>query len=641
MEKKYVHCGLIGILIICVSALFISCAEGPLEEETTTTTGGTTSISSIEVSANPTSVAADGASGSTITVTVKSSTNQAVPDVEVTFETTRGSIAYVDSEGNITDEDTDERGEVVTTLTSDRYNDSNVTVTAKCQGVEGTATISFTGIDLSLVANPDNLLAGGSASSTITATLKDAAGNTMPNVTIGFSTDRGELNQSSVITGTSGTADVSLTCSESGTATVTATSSGATATATVNFTRYLFTLGASPTTIRVGESSTITATLYDSGALISTGETIDFSSSLGTLSSYQEVTSNGTASTTLTAAAQTGIATIDADVTVASTSTALSAKTQVSVIGGDAAKIVLFSDPNVISANTGEATITATVYDANDQPAGNQKIYFRITEGPGGGEYLSASNKTTSSAGVATVTLYAGSLESTLGGVKVEANTESDFSGSSGLTSLTIAGLVANIGVGIDLHELTPVGGHLEVKVSAIATDVNGNPVPDGTTVNFSVTAMEFDEDRDYDLTINCWDANLIPLTCATYYTPGAINPIILQGTLGVTWFTDDVNLNGTLGMAETEDANGNGILDTGEDKNGNGVIDPVNSCVVSSNIETANGVAATTMSYLQPHAANIKVRISAEAGGVSGFYETVLLCTEDMVDNGTCGIGY
>ena len=149
--------------------------------------------------------------------------------------------------------------------------------------------------------------------------------------------------------------------------------------------------------------------------------------------------------------------------------------------GGDASKIVLSAAPSVISTDTGETTITANVYDTNDQPAGNQTIYFYINDGPSGGEYLAASQKTTNSVGITSVQFYAGSLPSTIGGVVIEANTKIDFTGGSGLTDLTIAGPVAKISVGQSMHELRPVGGHMEVDVSTVATDVSGNPVGNGT----------------------------------------------------------------------------------------------------------------------------------------------------------------
>ena len=354
---------------------------------------------------------------------------------------------------------------------------------------------------------------------------------------------------------------------------------------------------------------------------------------------------DGTASTTLTAGSIAGVATIGASVTVSSVD--LTASTKVTITGGSASKIVLSANPGIISTVDGETTIEANVYDADDQPAGSQTIYFRINNGPSGGEYLSEALKTTDSIGTTTVQFYAGSLPSTIGGVEIEANTEADFTGSSGLADLTIAGPVAKISVGQSLHELTPVGGSLEVDVSAVATDVTGNPVPDSTKVNFSVISVEFDEDRDNDETLDCWNSNGEDITCATYYTADPVNPVILIAGLGDTWFTDDVNLNGTVGTllspeyATTEDANGNGILDLGEDRNGNNVIDPIGSCVIKGSVETLNGVATAVMTYPQPHSENIRVRITAESGGVDNFYETVLLCTEDMVDSGVCGIDY
>lgn len=638
-NKKALSIQILFAFLTIILSLSLTFCFSDDEEEEQTTAETSFAVSSVEVSADERSLIADGASTSIITATVKNATNQSVEGARVIFETTRGSII---SSSPITDIN----GQAVATLTSDRYTDSDVIITASCQGVQATATVSFTGIALALEASPESLVADGSTASTIIATLTDAAGNTMPDVAIDFSTDKGQLSESSVTTDIVGKAQVILTSSESGTATITATSRGARGTTTVTFSRYLLSLEANPTTIRAGgsESSTITAKLYDSGSLIATNETIVFSTSLGDLNTNQVITTNGEATTTLTSSTQSGIATVDAQVTIASTNTVVSASTHVNIVGGAAAKIVLTASPKFIATETGEATITATVYDANDDPSANQEIYFCINEGPGGGEYLESSTETTNNSGVAQVTLYAGFLESVLEGVTVEANTEPNFSGNFGLTSLTIAGPVGNIGVGIDLHNLEPEGGHLKVDVSAIATDVNGNPAPDDTEVHFSVTAIGFDEDRDDDSTIDCWDADGQRLTCDNYYD--SETQTVIQGTLGVTWFTDDVNLDGAMyntggKMAETEDINANGILESGEDKNGNGVIDPINSCSIPSTIATTNGVAVTSLYYLQTHADNIKIRITAEAGGVSNFYDTILLCTENMVEQDVCGIDY
>jgi adhesin/invasin len=594
---------------------------------------GAAEVETIVVSANPTSILADGASTSSITALLKTADNQVVEGASVTFTTTRGAITSPHV--------SDVNGQAKATLTSERYFDSSVKVTARCQGKEAYTFVQFTGVTLTLTATPQSLVVGDPDGSLITATLKDAAGNPIANATVTFSKDKGTITPSTPqTTNSAGQATVTLKSNVSGTAKVTAAALGATGEVSVNFTRYLFTLEADPTTIRVGgEISQITATLLDQG-VPKAGQTISFSTTLGTLSPYQNDTgADGKAVVTLTSGSQSGIAVIDADTTITdiSPSIDLTTTTQVVITGGDAAKIVLTADPDIISVNTGSSTITANVYDANDQPAPNQQIYFRINTGPGGGEYLSASVKTTNSFGMATVTFYAGSLPSTLKGVEIEANTASNFSGSYGLANLTIAGPVANIGVGMNLETLEPDGGNLKIDISGIATDVNGNPVADGTKIYFAVTAIEFNEDRAHDLTIDCWDVNRNPLIpCPLVGTPG----------FGFTWFSDDVNQDGTMyslggPMSTTEDVNHNGILDPGEDKNDNGVIDPIQGCVIDNVVGTTDGVAKATLVYPMPQANNIKVRITAEAGGVSNFYETILLCTETMVTQGTCGIAY
>ena len=217
---------------------------GPMdggEEDVTTTGTAAYTTKSIQLQISDASVDADGSSKSDVTATVKTSTNQAIPNTEVTFETTRGSIT--------SPHETDDYGQAVAEITSDRYNDSSVTITAECQDIKGTLIIAFTGLDLSLEAEPDNLLADGSTASTITAVLNDAAGNPIPNATVDFTTDRGTLSASSGTTDSSGEVEISLTSSSSGKATVTGTGNGATASTEIDFTTNLFTLASSSSTI--------------------------------------------------------------------------------------------------------------------------------------------------------------------------------------------------------------------------------------------------------------------------------------------------------------------------------------------------------------------------------------------------------
>lgn len=85
MKKTYLHYGLISILIVCVSALFISCAESPA--------GGLGQTASIELGADPTSIPADGSRSSAITATLKDSAGGAVSEgTSVTFSITLGTF---------------------------------------------------------------------------------------------------------------------------------------------------------------------------------------------------------------------------------------------------------------------------------------------------------------------------------------------------------------------------------------------------------------------------------------------------------------------------------------------------------------------------------------------------------------------
>ena len=92
MKKRCINC-LVGILILCASALFISRAESPA--------GGLGQTASIELGADPTSIPADSSSSSTITATLKDSAGGAVSEgTSVTFSITLAT--FINSYLNLT-----------------------------------------------------------------------------------------------------------------------------------------------------------------------------------------------------------------------------------------------------------------------------------------------------------------------------------------------------------------------------------------------------------------------------------------------------------------------------------------------------------------------------------------------------------
>ena len=130
------------------------------------TGGGQQEVGTVEIFANPATIPADGTSTSTVTATVKTTDNQVIPNISVVFQTTLGAIT--------SPHDTDANGRATATLTSARIVNNNVLVTATCQGKSAATNVAFTGVTLTVTASPVSLLTGGT--STITATLKDAAG---------------------------------------------------------------------------------------------------------------------------------------------------------------------------------------------------------------------------------------------------------------------------------------------------------------------------------------------------------------------------------------------------------------------------------------------------------------------------------
>jgi hypothetical protein len=731
-------------------------------------TGGGLSVNKLELRIDSTTIPADGSSQTKVYATALTADNQIVPDVAVNFRTCCGTYDGVSCSfpgecgclangtckdtpstftcdrynfcGNISTPhntgaaDSDNPGVAIATLTSDRYQNKNITVIAESQGVSTTATVAFTGIQLSITADPDNLLADQNYASRLSIELVDAADNPIPEADVLLETDQsyprfkevgdipanGQSNNYLVKTDTSGKKEVDFYFYDPvggliPPAFIRGTARGYVAydyedpdatqddLLTVSFSQYLMQIRfVSPLVdcpvienpddppdddeienIIIEQSAKACATIYkyETGSPedIGAGTPVEFSSSLGTMqpADGKVVTdTNGIASVLVVAGSQSGVATVDADALVvpagSTTEFNLTAKKDLPVLGGVSDKIVVTVSPDVIpvAQYNGQTTVTAQVFDENDNPSADKKVYFRIGDGaPGGGEYLSKSVATTGADGIARVIFYSGTLPSEKEGVVIEAYTFPNFPPESPFFArVTIAGPPHGVGVSVNLVEIFPDGGHIVVPVTAIIKDVNGNPVVDGTQVHFSVEAIAFDEDRDYDYTINCWTYtgnDKVDLTISPLQAGYPCSTSRSAAGFGTSWFSDDTNRDGKTyqgylsedleifykgPMAPTEDVNDNGILDFGEDKNDNGVLDPINGCVVhgldadGNEIDpgvTISGLAAGQLVYPMSHAENIKVRVSAEAGGVKNFYEYILICWEDMVESGTCGIYY
>jgi len=107
------------------------------------TSVGFVTVDSVSVSADPTSIAADGMSQSTITAVVKDDSDESIPDgSEVVFTTTEGDVDSSTGGVQTTFTTTTTDGEATAVLTSAQAV-GTVTITATSGGVSGTATVTF------------------------------------------------------------------------------------------------------------------------------------------------------------------------------------------------------------------------------------------------------------------------------------------------------------------------------------------------------------------------------------------------------------------------------------------------------------------------------------------------------------------
>jgi parallel beta-helix repeat protein len=249
------------------------------------------------------------------------------------------------------------------------------TVTATVGSLSATAQVTFTPgapFTLTLTAVPSTLPAG--SSSALTATVTDQFGNLVANgAVVSFTTDLGSVSPVTATT-VGGVATATLSSTISGVATVTATVGSLSATAQVTFTPgapFTLTLTAVPSTLPVGNSSTLTATATDQyGNVVANGTTITFTTSLGTLSSGTAATSAGNASVTLSSTVA-GVATVTATVS------SLSATALVTFTPGAPFTFTFTLTPTVIVANgISQSLATATVVDQFGNPVSGVTVNF-------------------------------------------------------------------------------------------------------------------------------------------------------------------------------------------------------------------------------------------------------------------------
>jgi uncharacterized repeat protein (TIGR01451 family) len=174
----------------------------------------------IAVTAAPTSVVADGASASVITVLARDTRDRPMADAPVTLEATRGTLSAASGQ-------TDASGRFTATLTAG-LDAGLAEVTARSGAFNATAAVTFTPEPIELAgiavtAVPTSVVADGASASVITVRAWDTRDRPMADVPVTLETTRGTLSATSGRTGADGRFTAMLVAGyEAGVAEVTA-----------------------------------------------------------------------------------------------------------------------------------------------------------------------------------------------------------------------------------------------------------------------------------------------------------------------------------------------------------------------------------------------------------------------------------
>ncbi len=450
---------------------------------------------------------ANGVSKQAFTATLKSSTNTPIPNAEIQFYTSNGTIlnstAYTNSVGK-----------AQTELRSSNSPDANVLVIAKFHNVIDTSLVTFvessteTGLQIS---GATQLFRDGISSTEITATVLDDNNNPVPDATVFFTSVYGQIT-SNAVTDANGQTVVTYTPDVSETSVVeeiTATMGSSVVIHSIQLLGLTMTITASPDSVPADGNSesqiSVQLKLTESQMAVP-GITISFSANVGYIATAAATNAQGVATILLQAATDPGISTVTAQYG------GFVKTAQVEFYQNSPQSMLLSASPNYIwvkeTGNLEQTLITATVLGVQGQPIGHEvPIRFYMQNGPGGGagfvvaggEPISQSEPIMTVGGRASIGFRAGTRSGTVE-IRAELVDQPDVLAQT--TNLIVrsgppyiwidpndpSNVVSHMTLTLDYFNL-PGWSHLtDYNVSFLIGDKYNNPVELGTTVYFTST---------------------------------------------------------------------------------------------------------------------------------------------------------
>ena len=366
-----------------------------------------------------------------------------------------------------------------------RKDDALAIVKASYKNYTNIDTVKILGLDFEILPIPTEILADGKSTASIQAILKESKSKVaIPGAKITFSADRGLIPKYAT-TNLSGLAEVDLTSSTApGISSITAQFGQMKVDTSVIF------LASEPTNLSVTINppvipsdgttySTITAYITDfSNNPVHSGIPVRFSKVSGpnvTFNNIGVTDSDGTASTQLTAL---GIGTAVIAIDVAG----LRDTVTIECIEGPVSQITIKSDKSAMKADGIEnATITATVMDANGYPLQSKTVSFTTDYGD------ITQTVSTNENGIAQAQFSSSVVGTSTITATVTVNENLKISSS--LIIQLLAGTPATINLEFDPKEIgvKNTGQNQTVNIYATVKDNKNNIVDDGTLVKFSI----------------------------------------------------------------------------------------------------------------------------------------------------------
>lgn len=502
----------------------------------------------------PQAIAADGVSKGMVQVFIKNKSGNPIVGDFISFTTTAGTITSQSK--------TDSTGKAEATLISDRRNIfATVTATLVSDPLKKqTSSIEFKGIELNAAANPPSIRSNGTDSTHILVSLLDAAKIPIMGEHVNISRQQASTTIRIVdsVTNNNGEFSCIVSGTGSGRDTLKVSAAGSTAEVIVNYSSNILIIDTAKGQSCFADStdSTLINITYLKGdrSTAIPNTSIEVSATVGNMDTIfaRLITTdaNGKASFYLRNPHFAVTATIAG---IAHSSSEITSGTFKLYFKADQVKyIVLTGSPEVIATEGGRAKLEAIAFDKNKNRVKDARLSFNIVNGPSGGEYLDPPVAITGDDGKASTYLIAGKTPSEYQEVWITAGSFSSVK--SDTVKFTISGPPNSINIGTNIEKgINPNDGTFILPCAAIVTDVNGNPVADGTDVTFS-------------LLISGYVTHRLVARYNNIYALDTVCGYEVDTTYNILYFED---FNNNFRLDPGEDRNHDDILNRGENING------------------------------------------------------------------------